>query len=61
MTTGSRPAPWRVPVTFQGRDGLILLDQIRSLDKVRLIQRLGRLPPSVVTLTLARLRDMFAE
>jgi len=34
MTTGSRPAAFRVPVTFKGKTGLILLDQIRTLDKV---------------------------
>jgi len=41
MTTGSRPAPFRTPITFGGKRGLVLLDQIRALDKARLIKRLG--------------------
>ena len=43
MTTGSRPAGFRVPLTFQGKQGLIVLDQIRTLDRVRLVKRLGAL------------------
>ncbi len=35
MTTGNRPARFRVPVTFQGKSGLILMDQIRTIDKQR--------------------------
>lgn len=41
MTTGSKPTSYRIPITFQGKRGLILLDQIRSLDKMRLVKRLG--------------------
>ncbi len=41
MTTGSRPAPFRVPVTFQRKTGLILLDQLRTVDKSRLVRRAG--------------------
>jgi mRNA interferase MazF len=41
MTTGSYPAPYRIPLRFRGTDGLILLDQIRTLDKQRLVRRLG--------------------
>src|SRR5436190_8942157 len=41
MTTGSRPAPSRVPVSFQGKPGLILLEQLRALDKSRLMRPLG--------------------
>ncbi len=36
MTTGSRPAGFRIPISFQGKAGLILLDQVRTLDKSRL-------------------------
>ena len=59
MTTGSRRTPYRIPVRFQARDGLILLDQIRTLDKQRLIRRLGRLPTGTLSGTLAALRAMF--
>ena len=43
MTTLSRSAGFRIPVTFQGKSGLILLDQIRALDKARLVKRAGSL------------------
>ena len=61
MTTGNRPAPFRIPVSFAGKDGLILLDQIRTLDKQRLRRRLGAVERRTLRATLARLRDIFAE
>jgi mRNA interferase MazF len=61
MTTGSRPAPYRVPITFDGKQGLILLDQVRTLDKRRLIRRLGAAPRSVVVRTLAAQHEIFEE
>jgi mRNA interferase MazF len=61
MTTGSRPAPYRIPVEFQGKNGLILLDQIRTLDKRRLGHRLGAVGPRTLGLTLAALRETFEE
>lgn len=60
MTTGSRPAAFRVAVTFQGRQGLIVLDQMRALDRVRLVQRLGALRAPTLALTLQALQAMFA-
>lgn len=41
VTTGGKPAPYRIPVTFGGKKGLILLDQITTLDQARLIKRVG--------------------
>ena len=61
MTTGSRPAPFRIPVRFQRKDGLILLDQIRMLDKQRLVRCLGEVSHGILRLTLAGLREMFEE
>ena len=61
MTTGSRPAPYRVPIRFRRRDGLILLDQVRTLDKQRLVRRLGSLTSHTLNATLAILREMFSE
>ena len=61
MTTGSRPAPYRIPLRFRGKDGLILLDQMRSLDKQRLVRRLGAVTGATLRLTLAGLREMFEE
>ena len=60
MTTGSHPAGFRIPLTFQGKQGLIVLDQLRTLDKVRLVKRLGALRPVTLALTLQTLQAMFA-
>ena len=61
MTTGNRPAPFRVPITFEARRGLVVLDQIRTIDKRRLVKRLGKAPPRIITNALRTLRDVFAE
>ena len=61
MTTGSHQAPYRMPVRFRGKDGLILLDQMRTLDKQRLVRRLGAVSGNTLRLTLAALREMFEE
>jgi mRNA interferase MazF len=61
MTTGSRPAGFRVPVKFAGKNGLVLLEQIRTLDKSRLVRRLGSVDSRTLTAALAILCEMFAE
>ena len=61
MTSGSRPASYRVPVSFEGRDGLILLDQMRAVDKSRLVKRLDALDIRTLQATLAVLRQVFSE
>ena len=60
MTTGSKPAPFRVPLRFGGKNGLILLDQLRSLDKVRLVRRVGAVSEATLAGTLAALVQMFS-
>ena len=60
MTTGSRPAAFRVPITFKGKSSLILLDQIRTLDKVRLVRREGAVTAISLKLSLGVLQAMFA-
>ena len=60
MVTGSMPARFRIPLTFQGKQGLIVLDLIRTLDKARLVKRLGALRSATLTTTLRTLQDMFA-
>ena len=60
MTTGSRPAGFRIPLTFQCKQGLIMLDQIRTLDKTRLVQRVGAVHATTLGRTLQTLQDMFA-
>lgn len=61
MTTGSHPAGFRVPVRFEGKNGLVLLDQIRALDKVRLRRRLGTVPGAALKAALGTLREIFDE
>ncbi len=60
MTTGARPAPYRIAVTFQGKRGLILLDQLRTLDKIRLVKRLGNISATVSASTQKTLQQVFA-
>lgn len=61
MTTGGRANPFRVPCRFGGKEGRVVLDQVRTVDRRRLVKRLGRLGPSTVSKVLAVLREMFAE
>ncbi len=61
MTTGARPAPFRVALRLQDKNGLVLLDQIRTLDKSRLLRRLGAMNGAVLTFTLSTLRELFSE
>ena len=60
MTTGSLPAGFRIPLTFRGKQALIVLDQTRMLDRVRLVRRLGALRPSTRAATLRTLQAMFS-
>ena len=60
MTTGARTAPFRIPITFGGKRGLILLDQLRTLDKSRLVRRLGAASNTTLTATLRTLQEVFA-
>jgi mRNA-degrading endonuclease toxin of MazEF toxin-antitoxin module len=53
--------PYRIPVTFAGKSGLILLDQIRTLDKIRLVRRLGAVTDKTLSDTLTTLQEVFAE
>jgi mRNA interferase MazF len=59
MTTGSQPAAYRIGLTFQGKAGLILLDQVRTLDKVRLVKRLGAIHPTTLNKLLTTLQSVF--
>ena len=61
MTTAGREAPFRIEVTHGGRKGLILLDQIRAVDKTRLAKKLGVVSAKTLTSTLRTLQEVFAE
>ena len=60
MTTKGRDYPTRVNLTFQGKKGQIVLDQIRTIDKIRLIKRLGKIDKNTVQKVLYILAEMFA-
>ena len=61
MTTKGRDYPTRIPLTFQRKKGQIVLDQIRTVDKTRLVKRLGKLDISTAAKVLAVLQEIFAE
>lgn len=61
MTSGSRPAPFRVPARFRGVDGYILPEQTRALDKHRLVKNLGQIDAVTLRQTLQTLRDLYEE
>jgi mRNA interferase MazF len=60
MTTHGNRYPTRVPCEFQGKTGQIVLDQIRTVDKRRLVKKLGRLTPAAQEGVLAVLAVTFA-
>lgn len=61
MTTQGRAYPTRVSCKFQGKDGQVVLDQIRTIDKTRLAKKLGTINTSTQKVVLAVLAEMFAE
>ena len=61
MTTKSRPAPFRVPLSHGGKKGLILLDQIRAVDKVRLARKMGSVSAKTLGVALDTLQEVFAK
>ncbi len=60
LTTGGYPYPFRVACRFGGKSGHVVLDQIRVVDRDRLVRRLGRLAPATLARSLAVLQEMFA-
>ena len=61
MTTKSHAYPTRVPLTFQGKSGWIVLDQIRTIDKCRVISKLGELNSKQITEVKNVLNQMLVE
>ncbi len=60
MTTKGQAYPTRVPCHFQGKNGQIVLDQLRTVDKTRLIKLLGQMGPATQKTVLEVLAEMFA-
>jgi mRNA interferase MazF len=61
MTTGGRPYPFRVPCRFEKTAGFIVIDQIRTVDRRRLVKRVGRIAPAALSKVLGVLQEMFTE
>jgi mRNA interferase MazF len=61
MTTKGKLYPSRVPIHFQDKDGLIVLDQIRTVDKTRLVKKLGLIGADEQKAVLSLLIEMFTE
>ncbi|HEX8484846.1 type II toxin-antitoxin system PemK/MazF family toxin [Sphingomonas sp.] len=61
MTSRSHPAPFRIATVFRRKPGLILLDQIRTVDCKRLATRLGVVDDVALASALAILVGMFGE
>ncbi len=61
MTSARRGYPTRVNLTFQRKKGQVVLDQIRTVDKSRLVKRLGRLPVSRARDVARVLVEMFSH
>ncbi len=60
MTTRGKAYPSRVEVKFQGKTGFIVLDQIRTVDRVRLVKKLGRVDDPTAAAVLTVLGEMFS-
>lgn len=60
LTTHGKDYPTRISCFFQGKEGQIVLDQIRTVDKVRLVKRLGIIDADSGKKILYRLQEMFS-
>ncbi len=61
MTSKGRHYPSRVSCKFEGKDGHVILDQIRTVDKIRLVKKLGKLNKQTQKMVLEVLAEIFAE
>ena len=61
MTTKSRNFPTRVELTFKRKTGWIVLDQIRAVDKARLIKKLGIIDSSTISKVKSVISEMLVE
>jgi mRNA interferase MazF len=60
VTSGGRPYPWRIECRVQNRDGRVALDQLRTIDRERLVGYLDPLPEQTLNLVLGTLTEFFA-
>lgn len=60
MTSTQKPYPSRINLTFQRKKGQVVLDQIRTIDRDRLLRRLGRISSTRSSELLGKLQEMFS-
>ena len=60
MTTKGRDYPTRIACKFRGKQGQIVLDQIRTVDKFRLVKKVGKIDDLTQTKVLGKLKEMFS-
>ena len=61
MTTVARSYPMRVPVRFQGKSGQVALDQLRAVDRQRLVKGLGTVSARTAQDAAETLVEMFSR
>jgi len=61
MTTRGKEYPTRVACEFEGKSGQVVLDQLRTVDKKRLVKKLGRIDKQTQQAVLSTLAELFAE
>jgi len=61
MTTKGRNYPTRVPCRFQGKEGQVVIDQIRTVDKTRLMKRLGKIDSETQADVFSVISELFSE
>ena len=61
MTTKSHSYPTRVKVSFDGKEGWIVLDQIRTVDKIRLVKHLGKISKKEILETKKIIKEMLVD
>lgn len=61
MTTKSHSYPTRIPVKFEGKNGWIVLDQIRTVDNIRLVKKLGQISKKEILAVKKILKEMLVD
>jgi mRNA interferase MazF len=61
MTTSGKKYPSRIPVSFDGTEGFVALDQMRSVSKIRFVKKLGEIDADERKSVISALLEMFAE
>jgi|ERR1043166_297117 mRNA interferase MazF len=61
LSSAGQNYPTRIPVNFLNNERAIVLDQMRTVDKVRLVKKIGSIEKTAQNITLERLQELFAE